>query len=959
MYNPAVTIRASLATALAPCVLSSLISLLVLASGNARGAAPILELAAREAEALARVDSLRVAFRAEEALSLIANLLPGARPRSLYLLDLRLRQGALQASIGYPRDSEETLRPALDLAWSLGDTARACVAMRWLAVAIAGEGKIEESAVRCRRLLEIARARADSRHEGWGLVGLAWAAEQEGHLVDATAHYREAARIFGKAGDPRSESWAWNGVGSALTSTGAYGEAREAFTMAAALARDTGYRMVEALAANNLGKLEYGLGDPGIAASWFSRAASIHRALGEERVALIPRMNLAMCDAQLGRYGDASDTLTAILDRCRREGYGGTELAGALRNLAEVRDMQGRHRQADRLRREILSNHSPLRNRIEAAIGIAKSLAGRDSVEEAIALLGRTGSTLPAVCDPGVRIDLETSLGRIQFDAKHPREALEHLRLADRLARERGLAGARVEPLAWSGRAWRAVGVPDSARSALRRAARIWEEERRVPVEAEWRERRGLEGRMICTELADLVLGVDGPASAYETAQRFKSRTLLERMDPSAIARSDADSGRARSGGARASGAAVPLDRVRESLGEKELLLDFYLGPDRSLLFAITRDSCHAVSLEGDSEIEPKSRLYHLLLSRPPSRAAREASDDGPLVDAGRAVRQILLGKIEGMVSASRSVIVSPDGAVNLVPFAALEEKGAAEGPAPAAVRTWTRIPSASILVFLRSRARTDPDHRPHELPGPDGSEGEILAIASGNGSLPWARREAIDLDRAYRGVDLRLVPGRDTLRMADLAAPRVLHIAGHVEVNDERPWRSAVAIGARPLSAEAIARAGTGADLAFLSGCRSTQSRVLSGEGALGLSSAFLSAGASCVVGTLWRVEDRVTARFVKRFYQELAAGRDVATALRRSQEALRTDRETRHPFYWAGFVPIGLGEVRVPLRPRMDPRWLLLVLAAGGLAGLGLAVRVHRGQVPVIPTERARLSR
>jgi len=73
-----------------------------------------------------------------------------------------------------------------------------------------------------------------------------------------------------------------------------------------------------------------------------------------------------------------------------------------------------------------------------------------------------------------------------------------------------------------------------------------------------------------------------------------------------------------------------------------------------------------------------------------------------------------------------------------------------------------------------------------------------------------------------------------------------------------------------------------------------------------VGLTRAFLHAGAARVVATLWPVEDRATARLMERFYQELARGTEPARALAQGQRALLAERGTASPFYWAGFVAV-----------------------------------------------------
>jgi CHAT domain-containing protein len=75
------------------------------------------------------------------------------------------------------------------------------------------------------------------------------------------------------------------------------------------------------------------------------------------------------------------------------------------------------------------------------------------------------------------------------------------------------------------------------------------------------------------------------------------------------------------------------------------------------------------------------------------------------------------------------------------------------------------------------------------------------------------------------------------------------------------------------------------------------------------GLSAIVQRRGAENVVASLWRVEDRSTARLMREFYDSLPSQHgDVAAALRRSQLKVRNQRDGgrrpwQHPYYWAGF--------------------------------------------------------
>jgi len=101
-------------------------------------------------------------------------------------------------------------------------------------------------------------------------------------------------------------------------------------------------------------------------------------------------------------------------------------------------------------------------------------------------------------------------------------------------------------------------------------------------------------------------------------------------------------------------------------------------------------------------------------------------------------------------------------------------------------------------------------------------------------------------------------------------------------------------------------------ADLVVLSACETglasgSRADVPPGDDWVGLVRSFLSAGASEVVATLWRVEDRATADLMSKFYQELASGEPARSALAAAQREMLDDPATQSPFYWAGFVLVG----------------------------------------------------
>ncbi len=93
-------------------------------------------------------------------------------------------------------------------------------------------------------------------------------------------------------------------------------------------------------------------------------------------------------------------------------------------------------------------------------------------------------------------------------------------------------------------------------------------------------------------------------------------------------------------------------------------------------------------------------------------------------------------------------------------------------------------------------------------------------------------------------------------------------------------------------------------AELVTISACRSAGARIYAGEGLVGLTWAFLEAGAKNVIAGLWDVDDRSTAELAGRLYAEIARGAAPADALRAAKlELIHAGGTYRKPYYWGPF--------------------------------------------------------
>jgi len=177
-----------------------------------------------------------------------------------------------------------------------------------------------------------------------------------------------------------------------------------------------------------------------------------------------------------------------------------------------------------------------------------------------------------------------------------------------------------------------------------------------------------------------------------------------------------------------------------------------------------------------------------------------------------------------------------------------------------------------------------------------------------------------------------------ESLDAASWADANVVHLAAHVDLDSRQPWQTSIRLGTEPgdhLTAGAAASTSMHGSLAVLSGCRTAGSRLVDGEGLLGLASGFLVAGMPAVVATLWEVDDRVAALFMADFYAALANGAPTVEALTRARRLSRNRPDSRAPRHWAAFILLGDGSRSVDVRERRHlwPIALVLLTLAGAL--------------------------
>jgi CHAT domain-containing protein len=96
-------------------------------------------------------------------------------------------------------------------------------------------------------------------------------------------------------------------------------------------------------------------------------------------------------------------------------------------------------------------------------------------------------------------------------------------------------------------------------------------------------------------------------------------------------------------------------------------------------------------------------------------------------------------------------------------------------------------------------------------------------------------------------------------------------------------------------------------ADLVTLSACQTGLGTVL-GQGSIGLTRAFMAAGARSVLASLWRVDDDATRALMVAFYKEYLQHGNKGLALQNAMKHIR--QQYPEPSKWAAFSLFGMAE-------------------------------------------------
>jgi CHAT domain-containing protein len=376
------------------------------------------------------------------------------------------------------------------------------------------------------------------------------------------------------------------------------------------------------------------------------------------------------------------------------------------------------------------------------------------------------------------------------------------------------------------------------------------------------------------------------PEEALAAADRSRARTLAQGL-----------------GLAKIRPASNSPDPAALALRTGSTLLFYWLGQKQSYLWTITPGKITIFPLPAESVIAPVIDRYRHALEGPDDPLESNNEDGGSLY-------QMLVAPARALIRPGAQVVLLDDGPLSKLNFETLIVPVA--NPGGHLPHYWiedvTLVSAPSLLMMANRRAAESRNRSLLML-------GDAVSSDPEYPRLPNAAEEMRQIASHFRPGDQAVFSRASATPAVYLAsAPErygFIHFVTHAVASSADPLDSAILLSRNSASddsfklyARQILARPIRARLVTISACYGGGMRSYAGEGLVGLSWAFLRAGAHSVIGALWEASDETTPALMDSLYQGLGQGMTPAAALRNAKLGLlHSHTSLRKPYFWAPF--------------------------------------------------------
>lgn len=316
------------------------------------------------------------------------------------------------------------------------------------------------------------------------------------------------------------------------------------------------------------------------------------------------------------------------------------------------------------------------------------------------------------------------------------------------------------------------------------------------------------------------------------------------------------------------------------TLDRESIILEYFVEGDECCVFIVRRNGSVAMqrlelSATSITNLVVECCIGYLSTSHP--------TKNGRM--AFRTLGQSLITPIEKELEDGKGVICVPYGALHYIPLHAFDMAGK-----PLICRNPTSyISSSTVLRFCGKHRRRN---RQTALVIGVEFEEEAEHIARIWGTKAYCGQAAT------KASVMQMCCDKD-----------IIHFSCHGQFHAENPLASGLILEDGILTAKEIFNLKIKAEVVVLSACETGVNKLMEGEELIGLTRAFLYAGAEAVVVSLWRVDARATMELMLEFFTEMRAGHEKSVSLQKAQIKTSMNSEFSDPYFWAGFILIGDG--------------------------------------------------
>jgi len=739
-----------------------------------------------------------------------------------------------------------------------------------------------------------------------------------GRLTESLANFDRSIMLANQAGLKKDEANSRKGKGSALLQLGKYDQARAEYRLALQVYEQAGLKqeLIEGL--GDLGNLDLRLGDAVSAENEFRRAVDVSRTINHPRGVTVNLIALGDIEWRRKRFNEAAqlyrEALARAIDAKDRgsEAAARIQLALTLRSLNQLAEAAKESQQAADIARATQARL------LEAEALYAQGEIARAGNQPESSLRHFAGGQEIATATSSPELNWRFDFGRGQsLEAlKRNDEALAAYQEAVKtieqvrgeLSEERFRAGyledkyqvyvALVRLLLKMGKVDQAFLFSEKlrARSYLDLLSRG-----RPPIRNEAQRQKET---ILRNRVRDLQRKLEEEAVKPSPEQRGEALDLFSKEFNQAEREyadflDDLRSADAGYASMRALDAPTSVE-VKQLLPANTALVEYVLTEDTLEIFLLTPTELRATSVPiRAADLQGKVEFLRDLL-------LRKTSDDWQL--PARSLYQSLISPIEdaGWLRGIKSLYIVPHSVLHYLPFAVLAKSVKSRSG------TNGLLVDNYVIAYLPAAAALVHGARPST---PNNS---MLAMAPASTRLRYAQQESQNVSAFFPRQHLLLLGNRATessfKRLAD--SYDVIHLSTHGYFNKVNPLLSGVALEPDAqedgrLEVHEILGLRLKAKLVTLSACDTALgsgyfAEIPAGDDLVGLTRAFLFAGAPTVMASLWEVNDLSAVRFMHSFYRELVHS-DKPSALAKAQREMHARGLYRHPYYWAPFVMVG----------------------------------------------------